>query len=265
MINKDRKEITGIDYSTVTEVPGNRVTHEQLARMFHRYCFAASFCKGKDVLEVACGAGQGLGYLARKARRVVGGDCTESLVQTAREHYKDRVEVRLFDAHQLPFGDKGFDVVILYEAIYYLVEPEKFVAEAHRVLREGGLLLIATVNKDWSEFNPSPLSTQYFSVPRLGNLLKSNGFKVEFYGAFSTIPKTVKEKIISTIRKIAVALHLIPKTMKGKELLKKIFYGKLIKLKEEIEEGICEYKPPEPISSDIPNVEYKVLYAVARI
>lgn len=65
--------------------------------------------------------------------------------------------------------------------------------------------------------------------------------------------------------KIAVALHLIPKTMKGKELLKKIFYGKLIPLKEEIEEGVCEYKPPERISSDTPNVEYKVIYAVARI
>jgi len=81
------------------------------------------------------------------------------------------------------------------------------------------VLLIATVNIDWSEFNPSPFSTRYFSVPRLGNLLRSNGFKVEFYGAFSAIPKTVKEKIISTIRRIAVVLHLIPKTMKGKELL----------------------------------------------
>ena len=88
---------------------------------------------------------------------------------------------------------------------------------------------------------------------------------MEFYGAFSAIPKTVKKKVISIIRKGAVVLHLIPKTMKGKELLNKIFYGKLIPLKEEIEEGICEYKPPEPISSDIPNVEYKVLYAVARI
>ena len=89
-------------------------------------------------------------------------------------------------------------------------------------------MLIATVNKDWSEFNPSPLSTRYFSVPDLDKLLQRNGFKVEFYGAFSTIPKTIKEKIISIIRKIAVGLHLIPKTMKGKELLKKIFYGKLI-------------------------------------
>ena len=49
------------------------------------------------------------------------------------------------------------------------------------------------------------------------------------------------------------------------ELLKKIFYGKLIPLKEEIEEGICEYEPPESISSDTPNFEYKVIYAVGRI
>ena len=109
-----------------------------------------------------------------------------------------------------------------------ILGSEKFVTEAHRVLRKGGVLLIAIVNKDWSEFNPSPFSTHYFSVPRLGNLPQSNGFKVEFYGAFSTMPKTIKEKVISNIRKIAVTLHLIPKTMKGKELLKKIFYGKLI-------------------------------------
>ena len=51
MLSQDRKGTTGVDYSTVTEIPGNRVTHEQLARMFHRYCFAASFCKGKEILK----------------------------------------------------------------------------------------------------------------------------------------------------------------------------------------------------------------------
>ena len=126
-------------------------------------------------------------------------------------------------------------------------------------------MLIATVNIDWSEFNPSPFSTRYFSVSELSQILQNNSFKVEFYGAFSTIPKTVKEKIISIIRKIAVRLHLIPKTMKGKEFLKKIFYGKLIELKEEIEEGMCTYNPPVRISSDTPNFEYKVIYAVGRI
>ena len=126
-------------------------------------------------------------------------------------------------------------------------------------------MLIATVNKDWSEFSPSPFSTRYFSVPELGKLLQDNGFRVEFYGAFSAIPHGIKEKLISMIRKIAVALHLIPKTMKGKELLKKIFYGKLIPFKEEIEEGSCEFEPPEKICSDTPNFEYKVIYCVAPL
>ena len=104
-------------------------------------------------------------------------------------------------------------------------------------------MLIATVNKDWSEFNPSLLSTRYFSVSELSQILQNNSFKIEFYGAFSTIPKTVREKVVLMIRKIAAGLHLIPKTMKGKEFLEKIFYGKLIELKEEIEEGMCTYNP----------------------
>lgn len=253
------------DYSGVTEVPGNRITRDQLARMFHRYCFAASFCSAKDTLEVACGAGQGLGYLAKKSRRVFGGDYTESLVRVAHGHYRERVPVLRLDAHDLPFKDHRFDVAILYEAIYYLAQPQKFFQEARRVLREGGVLLIATVNKDWSEFNPSPFSTGYFSVPELGKLLQESGFRVDFYGAFSTLPKDAKEKTIGAIRRIAVALHLIPKTMKGKEFLKKIFYGELQPLKEEIEEGMAEYVSPVSIPSDQPNSEYKVIYAVARI
>jgi ubiquinone/menaquinone biosynthesis C-methylase UbiE len=254
-----------IDYSTVTEVPGNRVTQEQLERMFHRYHFAANFSEGKDILEVACGAGQGLGYLAKRAKRALGGDYTEKLIKEAKRYYNERVPLLRLDAHFLPFRDHRFDVVILYEAIYYLPQPEKFISEAKRILRKGGTLLIATVNKDWSEFNPSPFSTHYFSVSELANFLSDHGFKVEFYGAFSVLPKGVKGKVIANIRKIAVALHLIPKTMKGKEFLKKIFYGQLLTLKEEIEEGIYEYVPPVPIPYDIPNQEYKVIYVVAWV
>ena len=255
----------GFDYTTVTEIPGNRVTQEQLERMFHRYCFASNFAEGKDVLEVACGAGQGLGYLAKRAKLVLGGDYTENLVRVAKRYYQERVPLLRLDAHFLPFRDQSFDVVILYEAIYYLTEPETFFWEAQRVLRKKGVLLIATVNKDWSEFNPSAFSTHYFSVPELSKLLQNKGFEVEIYGAFSVLPKGVKEKVVAGIRKMAAALHLIPKTMKGKEFLKKVFYGKLKPLKGEIEERSCECSPPSSLPLNVPNNEYKVIYAVARI
>jgi hypothetical protein len=125
-------------------------------------------------------------------------------------------------------------------------------------------LLIATVNKDWPEFNPSPFRARYFSVPELGKLLHETRFNVEFYGAFSALPKGVRGKTIATLKKIAVALHLIPKTMKGKEFLKRIFFGKLIPLPSEITDGMAEFNPPIPIPNDCPNFDYKVIYAVAR-
>ena len=47
-------------FHDLTETPGGQGSPEQLQRMFTRYRFAAGFCAGKDVVEIACGAGQGL-------------------------------------------------------------------------------------------------------------------------------------------------------------------------------------------------------------
>ena len=255
----------GIDYSSVTEVPGNRITREQLARMFQRYSFAARFCEGKDVLEVACGAGQGLGYLSTKARQLIGGDYTTKLVQSAKDYYKDRVGILQLDAQYLPFKGNTFDVVILFEAIYYLSRADRFLRECHRLLRGEGIILICTVNKDWSEFNPSPYSTKYFSVPELYQLIKRIFPIVDLYGSFSTSPNSARDKITALIKRIAVALHLMPRTMRGKELFKRIFFGKLIPLPNEIKTGMCEYAPAVPISCDSLNPQFKVIYALGQV
>lgn len=60
------------DFSSVTEVPGLRATDEQRSMLYTRYHLARTRSVGKDVLEVACGAGLGLGYLAETARSVTG-------------------------------------------------------------------------------------------------------------------------------------------------------------------------------------------------
>ena len=101
-------------------------------------------------------------------------------------------------------------------------------------------------------------------MPELSKLLQDNGFKAEFYGAFSALPKGLKERIIALTKRIAVALHLVPKTMKGKEFLKRIFLGKLIPLPFEVKDGMAEYTPPVPIAHDVPNSECKVIYTVAK-
>ncbi|HOM17804.1 MAG TPA: hypothetical protein PLQ00_10775, partial [Thermoguttaceae bacterium] len=59
------------DYTGVTELPGNLAHKEQLSILMTRYHWAAQYARDREVLEAACGAGQGLGYLRRTARRVV--------------------------------------------------------------------------------------------------------------------------------------------------------------------------------------------------
>jgi len=254
-----------IDYTNVTEITGGGITGEQLARMCTRYYFAAKFCDGKDVLEVACGAGQGLGYLAKKAKSVVGGDCTENLINCAQGHYLGRIDTQLLDAQRLPFKDDSFDVVILYEAIYYLAEQERFLDECKRILRPKGVVLICMPNKEWSGFNRSPFSTRYFSASQMHSFLMQNGFDAELFGDCPIPAESVKDKLISLIRKKAVDLHLIPKSMKGKESLKRIFFGKLVKQPAEIEDGMSGYIEPAPIGNDSINPSYKVVFAVARV
>ena len=259
-------EVTGmlIDYSGVTELAGGRASGEQLSRLYHRYRSAASYCESKDVLEVGCGAGQGLGYLAKRAREVIGGDYTHTNLLHARRHYQGRVKLVRLDAHHLPFPDNSFDVVILFEAIYYLASPEKFFDESHRVLRSDGLLLICTVNRDWPDFHASPFSVRYFSAPELVATLREKAFEVELFGAYLVSTGPAKDRVVSSIKRMAVALRLMPKTLRQREILKRVFFGKLKAVPPEIEEDLAEYTPLVPISPERPNFQYKVLYALGR-
>jgi ubiquinone/menaquinone biosynthesis C-methylase UbiE len=232
--------------------------------LYTRYAYAAKFCEGKNVLEVACGSGIGLGYLAKHARQVIGGDYTQDLVRRAQTHYRERVPLLCFDAHALPFQSRCFDVVLLYEALYYLLQPDRFLEECRRILREQGTLLISTVNKEWSDFNPSPFNVRYFSAQELLELCSAHKFQAELYGAFPVKKDSVKNHLVSFLRRVAVSLHAIPRTMKGKEVLKRLFLGPLSSLPPEVQEGMAFYCSPVPIPDKTPASEFKVLFAIAH-
>ncbi len=253
------------NYTIVTEIPGNKAPKEQLERLFQRYHFAQQYCENKAVLEVACGSGMGLGYLARTSRFVVGGDIDKNLLNLSVDRYRERenIYLNLLDGQSLPFSAKSFDVVLLFEAIYYLPEPEKFISEARRVLKKDGCLLICTANKDWTDFNPSPYSQKYFGTRELHALIEKKFSRVEVYGAFPVNNHAFKNKTVSKIKRTAISFNIMPKTMKSKEKFKRLFFGKLFSLPIEIHEGIADYFPPVHISSTSQDFKHKVIFSVA--
>jgi len=254
--------MSGIDYSDVTEAHGNQITREALAMMCTRYVFAARLSDGRDVLEVGCGAGQGLGVLRGRARRVIGADYTHGLLEMARTHYGARVPLTRVDAQRLPFRNGSFDIVVLYEALYYLAQPQAFVAEARRVLRPDGRLVLCTVNREWADFNPSPFSTGYHSAAELRVLLEGGGFNTTLFAAFPAQRATTRDRAVSAVKRFAVAFGLVPKTMRGKRLLKRVFLGRLVSFPPEIHEDMAAYHEPVPVNGGGPVDGYKVVYAI---
>ncbi len=253
------------DYVEVTEIAGEEVSQEQVERICHRYLWAQGYSEDKDVIEVACGSGQGLGCLSRVANNVVAGDYSDDVLSTARSHYQDRIKLIRFDAQEMPFEDASFDVIINFEAIYYLSDAERFIKECTRVLRPGGKVLIATANKDLFDFNPSPHSYTYYGVKELDSLLRQYGFVNSFFGVVDTSRVSLKQKVFRPIKKVVVASGLMPKTMKGKKLLKRFVFGKLIKMPAEIDEKMISYQPPTEISSETPDTKHKVIYCAAAL
>ncbi|HLW71930.1 MAG TPA: class I SAM-dependent methyltransferase [Candidatus Binataceae bacterium] len=257
--------MVGADYQAVTETAGVRITREALAMALTRYVLAAGFCDGKRVLEAGCGAGQGLGILARRAACVVGGDYDPRLIAAAGRHYRERAGLVRLDAQALPFADHSFDVVILFEAIYYIARPDRFVSEARRVLDRAGTLIVCSANPERADFNPSPFSTRYLSARELAGLMRAEGFEPQLAGAFPIDHVSMRGRTIATLRKGAIAMGLMPKTMKGKQLLKRLFMGRLVEAPTELEGDTGTVEELSPLALDQPAKAYKVIFAVGRL
>jgi len=251
-------------YVEVSDMPGRGATSDQLLMLHQRYGFVADRSVGKDVLEVGCGPGFGLGAISKVAKSVTGGDFDLEMVDVARSIYGDRVSIEQFDAQSLPFDDCSFDVVAILEAIYYVRDITAFIRESKRVLRPNGELLIVTVNRDWTLFDPGAYTTQYFSASELTTLLTGEGFDTQIHKAYPETGTGIKATLLGIARRIAVGLHLMPKNAKSKEGLKRLFYGKLEPIPSEVDPAAYPPVALEPALQGGSLTQFKTLFVVAR-
>jgi ubiquinone/menaquinone biosynthesis C-methylase UbiE len=108
---------------------------------------------GERVLDIGCGPGVTLAEIASRIgpRGVaVGLDVAEPMLEAALKRAQARnvaVELHHGGAEQLPFPDASFDAVLCVQVLEYCADPATAVAEAMRVARPGGRLVLS--DTDW--------------------------------------------------------------------------------------------------------------------
>lgn len=100
-----------------------------------------------SVLEV--GGGQsGLSAMLFPEATITNIDLDASYVN-APCNLQARVTFLCGDATSLPFAEAAFDVVTMFDLLEHVLDHQAAVAEAIRVLKPGGYLLISTPNENW--------------------------------------------------------------------------------------------------------------------
>ncbi|HQZ37887.1 MAG TPA: class I SAM-dependent methyltransferase [Vicinamibacterales bacterium] len=141
-----------------------------------RYMWARRFVRpGDRVLDAACGLGYGSRLLVdgTLADSVLGLDVDQSAITYAAEHYgaaSTRLSYAVRDLSNLAdLPDASFDVIVSFETVEHLEDPERFLAGCRRLLTPGGRF-VCSVPNEWLDergVDPNPHHLHVFDRARL--------------------------------------------------------------------------------------------------
>jgi ubiquinone/menaquinone biosynthesis C-methylase UbiE len=127
-----------------------RGTDEGYARRSQAYFARLPLPGARRILALGCGTGievRALRRLTRPEVAIVGLDHSPALIDAARrltaeEGLAGNVTYQVGDAHHLPYGDGGFDVVTLHTLLSHVDDPPQVLREARRLVRPGGTVAV---------------------------------------------------------------------------------------------------------------------------
>jgi SAM-dependent methyltransferase len=163
----------------------NAESAERMASHLGRYRFAGNWANEKEVLDCGCGEGYGTNYLRLNgAKSVVGIDIDVPTVNRAISLYGEPFICA--NAEELPFTENRFDLVVCFENIEHVDDPQKVLREIRRVLRPNGNLLISTPRRDsWLRLEDkprNPFHQREYNLEEFENLILSSFTNVQMFG-----------------------------------------------------------------------------------
>ena len=105
-----------------------------------------------NYLDIGCGSGLAAQLATERGAKVSGIDAAENLLAIARSRIPGG-QFRVADLEELPFADNTFDVVTGFNSFQYAANPDAALAQAKRVVKSAGAVVIVT----WGQ----PVGMQY--------------------------------------------------------------------------------------------------------
>lgn len=107
----------------------------------------------KQVLELATGTGLIAKHIVRSADHIEATDASQEMIKQAKQGVQStKLYFSVQDMFRLPYADKSFDVAIVSNALHIVPQPEKALAEIHRVLKDDGVLIAPTFTHAGNNF-----------------------------------------------------------------------------------------------------------------
>ena len=107
----------------------------------------------KQVLELATGTGLIAKHIVRSADHIEATDASQEMIKQAKQGIQStKLYFSVQDMFRLPYADKSFDVAIVSNALHIVPQPEKALAEIHRVLKDDGVLIAPTFTHAGNNF-----------------------------------------------------------------------------------------------------------------
>jgi ArsR family transcriptional regulator len=146
------------------------------------------------LVDLGTGTGRILELFGPRAGRVLGFDLNHDMLAYARMKLEraglSHAQVRHGDLYNVPLPDGAADAVVLHQVLHFLDDPAPAIAEAARLLRPGGKLLVVDFAPHELEFlrEQSAHRRLGFARDQLGRWLEAAGLKLERFRELAPEP-----------------------------------------------------------------------------
>ncbi len=180
--------------TTVRFVPGEATSPDELAiAVLHLYAYETAkglVSPGARVLDIGFGEGYGSEILSDAGAEYRGLEVDPEIVEHARALYGPRFET--YDGSTIAASDKSFDLVVAFQMIAYLDDPQPLLQEIQRVLDPNGTALITTPNRIYRLYEGQRPWNRYhareYSAAEFAQVLETTFSDVTVYGILADEP-----------------------------------------------------------------------------